>query len=98
MKLNLKAFALACGILWGLSVFCLAWWLIFREGVGADPTVLGRMYPGFSITPVGSVIGLAWGFLDGAIGGAIFAWLYNCLLCRGDKTQAEPVSPSEASE
>ena len=98
MKLCLKSFALACGIFWGLSVFCLAWWLIIREGVDANPTALGRIYPGFSITPVGSFIGLAWGFLDGAIGGAIFAWLYNCLSCRGEKTQAEPAPMSEASE
>ena len=98
MKLNLKAFALACGLFWGLSVFCLAWWLYIREGAGANPTALSRIYPGFSITPAGSFIGLAWGFVDGAIGGAIFAWLYNCLVCRGEKAQTEPASPLEASE
>jgi len=25
-------------------------------------------------------VGLVWGFVDGAIGGAIFAWLYNTLV------------------
>ncbi len=103
MKLNLKAFALACGLLWGVAVFIMAWWLIYweglpAEGVDPDPTALGRVYIGFSISPLGSVIGLAWGFVDGAIGGAIFAWLYNCLVSRGEKTQAEPASPLEASE
>ncbi len=103
MKLNLKAFALACGLLWGVGVFIMAWWLILLEGMPAegvppDPTALGRIYIGFSISPLGSVIGLLWGFVDGAIGGAIFAWLYNRLVCRGEKTQAEPASPLEASE
>ncbi len=105
MKLNLKAFALACGLLWGVAVFIMAWWLIYweglpAEGVDPDPTALGRVYIGFSISPLGSVIGLAWGFVDGAIGGAIFAWLYNCLAsrCRCEEAQAEPASPLEASE
>jgi membrane associated rhomboid family serine protease len=31
---------------------------------------------------VGSLIGLAWGLLDGLIGGAIFAWLYNRLAAK----------------
>jgi hypothetical protein len=27
MKINVKAFALACGIMWGLGLFALTWWL-----------------------------------------------------------------------
>ena len=33
MKLNVKAFALTCGIVWGLSLFLLTWWIIMFEGV-----------------------------------------------------------------
>ena len=32
---------------------------------------------GYSISPMGSVIGLLWALADGFVGGAIFAWLYN---------------------
>jgi hypothetical protein len=32
MRLNIKAFALACGLIWGLGLFCMAWWLILLEG------------------------------------------------------------------
>jgi hypothetical protein len=34
---------------------------------------------GFSFTPLGSVIGAVWGFVDWGIAGVIFAWLYNWL-------------------
>ena len=88
MKLNVKAFAVAGGIFWGLGMFLIVWWQICLHGSGIDAGFLGRVYPGFSITAVGSLIGLAWGIVDGAISSAIFAALYNCALsccpcCKG---------------
>ncbi len=79
MKLNVKAFALTCGILWGLGVFVLTWWVIMFDGATGEITLLGKIYRGFSISPAGSFIGLIWGFFDALIGGAIFAWLYNVI-------------------
>jgi len=78
MKLNVKAFALASGLIWGFGVFFLTWWLIMREG-NPEPCLINRMYPGCTMTPLGSLIGAVWGFIDAGIGGAIFAWLYNLL-------------------
>ena len=77
MKLDIKALSLACGILWGLTVFLVTWWVIVLDGVTGDPTWLGQVYPGYNISPVGSAIGLGWGLIDGLIGGAVLAWLYN---------------------
>jgi hypothetical protein len=77
MKINVKAFALAVGIWWGIGLCALTWWMILFQGPSADPTLIGRVYRGYSITPLGSLIGLVWGFLDGLVGGAILAWLYN---------------------
>lgn len=82
MKLNVKAFALAFGLWWGLGLFLLTWWIIAFDGTCGDVTFIGRLYRGYSITPVGSLFGLVWAFFDGAIGGAIFAWLYNLLVSR----------------
>jgi len=79
MRLNVKAFALACGILWGLALFAVTWWIIAFDGATHEPTLIGRVYRGYSICPIGALIGLGWGFVDGLIGGAIFAWLYNLL-------------------
>jgi hypothetical protein len=77
MKINVKAFALAAGLWWGVGLFALTWWMILFQGATGDPTVIGRVYRGYSLSPIGSVIGLGWGFVDGLVGGAILAWLYN---------------------
>ena len=66
-------------ITWGIGIFLCTWWIIMFEGATGDVTILGHMYRGFNISPVGSIIGLVWGFFDGLISGAIFAWLYNWL-------------------
>ncbi len=61
----------------------LAWWIIaFGGGASEDPTFLGRIYIGYAVTPQGSAIGLAWGFVDALIAGAIFAWLYNLIAAK----------------
>jgi len=85
MKLNVKAFALACGLLWGLGVFLLTWWIIAFDGSTEEITFLGRVYRGYNISPLGSVVGLVWALADGAIGGLIFAWLYNLIVTRTSK-------------
>jgi len=58
-------------------LFSLTWWIIALDGSSREPTPIGRVYRGYTISPGGSVIGLAWAFVDGLIGGACFAWLYN---------------------
>lgn len=86
MKLNVKAFALACALLWGFGIFFLTWWIIAFNGITGEVTLLGEIYRGYRITPVGSFIGLIWGFFDALLGGAIFAWLYNWLAARASAT------------
>jgi len=77
MKLNVRAFALTCGMIFGFGLFFITWWIIVTGGTTGEPTIIGRVYLGYRISPLGSIIGLAWAFADGLIGGAIFAWLYN---------------------
>jgi len=79
MKLNVKAFALTCSLIWGFGLFVLTWWIILTSGATGDTTLIGRIYLGYRITPLGSFIGLIWALLDGFVGGAIFAWLYNVI-------------------
>ena len=82
MRLNVKAFALTCGLVWGLGLFLLTWWIIAFEGSTKEITLIGQVYRGFNISPLGSVIGLIWALVDGTIGGTIFAWLYNLIAAR----------------
>ncbi len=80
MKLNIKSFALTTGIFWGVGLFLITWWIILFDGATGEPTIIARVYRGYSISPLGSLIGLIWALIDGLLGGAIFAWLYN-LFC-----------------
>jgi hypothetical protein len=79
MKLDVKAFGLTCGLVWGFGVFALTWWVIFFDGASDTPTFLGHLYRGYKLTPTGSLIGLVWALADGFAGGIVFAWLYNKL-------------------
>jgi hypothetical protein len=82
MKFNVKAFAITASLVFGIGLFLLTWWVIIFEGASGTKTILGIVYRGYSISPVGSLVGLAWGLVDGLIGGAIFAWLYNLIASR----------------
>lgn len=82
MKLNVRAFALTTGLIWGLGLFFLTIWIILFEGETGEVTLIGKIYRGYNLTYGGSFIGLIWGFIDGLIGGAIFAWLYNFIIGR----------------
>ena len=77
--LSIRSVALTLGIIGGVSMFLLAWWLIIIGNAEGPTTLLERMYIGYSFTPLGSIIGAIWGFIDFGIGGAIFAWLYNLI-------------------
>ena len=75
--MSIRSVSLIAGIIGGSSMFFLAWWLIIIGNADGPITLLERMYIGYSFTPLGSVIGAIWGFVDFAIAGAIFAWIYN---------------------
>jgi len=81
MKLNIGAFALAFGIWWGVGLFIATWWIIVTGGETPAEMFIDRFYFGYSITPLGSLVGLVWAFVCGTICGGILAWLYN-VLCR----------------
>jgi len=66
MRLNVKALALTAAIGWGVAVFLTTWWLIIL-GSGGVSMILTRVYPAYQVTPLGSIIGLVWGFVDGLI-------------------------------
>ncbi len=82
MRLNVTAFALACALVWGVGLFLVTWRMIAFEGSTGEATLIGKCYRGYNISPTGSLIGLAWASVDGFIGGAILAWLYNLIAAR----------------
>jgi hypothetical protein len=82
MKLSVKGFALAGGIMWAAWLFILTWMSLWGYG-GVDAlSVVKSYYIGYSVSPIGSVIGAVYGFFDMGIGCAIFALLYNKFAAR----------------
>ncbi len=81
MKLNATAFGLACGILWGVTVLLATIWVALAGG-GEHLLLLRRFYFGYSVSYLGGILGLAYGFIDGFIGGWVLARLYNWLAAR----------------
>ena len=82
MRLDIRSFALTCALFWGIGLFAATWWIMAFGGATGDVTLVGRVYLGYSISPLGSFVGLVWALADGLVGGAIFAWLYNTLADR----------------
>ena len=79
MKFDKKAFALASGITWGLTVLIMTFWVMFRDG-GHTLALLQQFYIGYSVSYLGAIIGMVYGFVNGLICGWIFTWLYNRLV------------------
>ncbi len=80
MKFSIKGLALASGILWGLAMLGMGLANLIWSGYGQQfLQTMASVYPGYhAIRSIAEVIvGTLYGTVDGLIGGAIFAWLYN---------------------
>ncbi len=86
MTLNVKAAALTVGLVWGiLGMLATGVGNLVVPGYGqALLYVMASVYPGYAATPsVGQVIiGTLYGLVDGAVVGAVIAWLYNTIASR----------------
>lgn len=81
MQLSVKGLALAIGILWAGCIFLVGVVNLAASSYGAAfLQMASSIYPGFhnSRTFLDVLVGTGYGFVDGGIGGAIIAWLYNC--------------------
>ena len=83
MKLNVKAFALSSGIISGLGLFLVTWWKILFQGMTQKATFVGSVFKGYSLSTLGSFIGLVWAFVVAFVGGFLLAWLYNKISDQG---------------
>jgi hypothetical protein len=81
--MRLKPFALgvALGVFWGLSLFVTTWVSFYTGYAGLFLEALAKsIYPGYSISPLGSFLGLCFGFIDGLVCGTLIGWIYNRLV------------------
>jgi hypothetical protein len=80
MKFSVKGLALASGILWGVAMLGMGLANLIWGSYGQQfLQTIASVYIGYhatrSIAEV--IVGTLYGFVDGLIGGAVFAWLYN---------------------
>jgi len=76
-KMDVKAFGLSLGIVWGASVMLMGFICMISGWGGSFVDAMGKFYPGYQATLLGCVIGGAFGFIDMGIAGVVIAWLYN---------------------
>jgi len=85
MPLNVKALAATASLFWGVAVLLVAVAHAIWPGYGsAFLDLMASIYPGYRpAASAGSVAtGTLYALVDGAIGGAIFGWLYNVFSCK----------------
>jgi len=80
-RLSICALAIAAGVTWGAGVLLLGFIAMQYELGKPFVDLLASVYLGFDATVSGIFIGAAWAFVDGVIGGLIFAFVYNLVLC-----------------
>jgi hypothetical protein len=78
MKFKPVALGISLGILWGGALFVTTWLSNFT-GYGKSflDATAGSVYPDYTISPVGSFVGLGYGFVDLFVGGLLLGWIYN---------------------
>ncbi len=80
MTLNIKAFAIAGGIISALSAFIFHIFVLMSGGSVEFLKLIIEWHPGATLSYGGAVIHAVWMFVYGFIGFGIFAQLYNKLI------------------
>lgn len=76
-RIDPKLAGLTLGVFWGAVLFL---WTLASVLTGYSKellTLLASVYPGYTLTYLGSIVGLVYGFIDGFIVGFILAWIYG---------------------
>jgi len=81
-KLDRVALGLSTGTMSGVVLFLATIILVLKGGAVVGPTLqlLEHYFPGYTVTPSGSLLGLGYGFLTGFIGGWGFAFFRNLVV------------------
>jgi protoporphyrinogen oxidase len=80
VKLDRVALGLSVGAAGGLALFLATLFLVLGGGPHPLFGLLGQYFPGYEVTASGALVGLAYGFVAGFMGGWSFAFLRNTCL------------------
>ena len=81
-KLDRVAFGLSVGAASGVALFLATVFVVLSGNLLVRPSLglLGQYFPGYSVTPAGTIVGLAYGLVVGFVAGWSFALLRNASL------------------
>jgi hypothetical protein len=85
MRVSVSALALTLGVFWGAAMLIVALANLIWPGYGrAFLDLAASIYPGYRPgSGLGSVVvGTLYALVDGAVGGAVVAWIYNVVARR----------------
>ena len=80
-RVRALASGLVAGVLGGAGLCLATLWLVVKGGrpVGPHLALLGQFFVGYRVTPLGSLIGLAYGFVAGFVvfycGASLYNWI-----------------------
>ncbi len=80
MKLSVKSLTITAAVLWGGVCLMVAVLNVIWSGYGqAFLGLISSIYPGYEVTGTLSsvIVGTLYALMDGAVGGALFGWIYN---------------------
>jgi len=79
LKIDRVALGLSVGLAAGMLLFLATLGLVLKGGTIVGPTLglLGQYFPGYTVTPAGSLLGLLYGFVSGFVIGWAFGFLRN---------------------
>jgi hypothetical protein len=82
LRLNANILGLVLGIIAGLIIFVITNFLILKGGavVGPHLGLLSNFFPYYSVTLLGSLVGLFWGLVFGYVAGFVIGSLYNLVV------------------
>jgi hypothetical protein len=84
MKINTKALAITSALIWGGCVLVVAVLHRIWPSYGVEfLNLIASIYPGYHVGGLReAMVGTLYALLDGAVGGAVVAWVYNGVLGR----------------
>lgn len=79
LRLNVHVLGFVVGFVAALIIFVATNWLVLKGGevVGPHLGLLDNFFIGYSVTFLGSLVGAAYAFVLGYIGGLLIGWIYN---------------------
>ncbi len=82
MRIHTKAFAISGGIVVGGGIFAVTFGNFFFGLFAECVKIFASLYPGYTVSVAGSVVGALYGFITGALICGLFSVIYNRIFIR----------------